>query len=181
MLNHIKRYSSRAKNIGIKIKDNQVILVIPKAKFFQSQNKLTQQAENFLKAKEKWVLSKLNQKKKQNPIFTDYSKETFLKYKQQAEKLVQEKVKYWAEKMWLTYNKITIKNLKSKWWSCSIKNNLNFNYKIIFLSEKDQNYLVVHELSHLVYMNHQKEFWDLVCKTLWNKEFRRYKINTDIW
>jgi len=174
MIKHTKKYSSRAKNISIKIQNNQVILIIPKARFFQSQKKLDLQAEKFLNLKEKWIKTKL--KKQTNPIFEDYSKETFLKYKVQAQKLCETKVKFWASKMWLSYNKITVKNLKSKWGSCSNKKNLNFSYKIIFLSEYEQDYLIVHELSHLKYMHHQKDFWDLVCKTLWSDKFRKYKI-----
>jgi len=79
----------------------------------------------------------------------------------------------------LQYNNISIKSLQTRWGSCSSKKNLNFSYKIIFLSEKDQNYLIVHELSHLTYMNHSKDFWDLVCETLESEEFRRYKIKTN--
>jgi len=68
--------------------------------------------------------------------------------------------------MGVSYNRISIKSLKTKWGSCSSKKNLNFNYKILFLSEKDRDYLIVHELSHLVHMNHSSKFWDLVCETL---------------
>ena len=98
MLEHIKKYSSRRKNIAIQIKDNQVLLLIPKARFFQSQKKIDLQAEKFLKSKENWIKSKLKEKVN-NPIFQDYSNKTFQKYKKQAEKLCYEKVKYWSKKM----------------------------------------------------------------------------------
>ena len=174
-MDYTKKYSTRAKHIRIKIENNKVVLIIPKARFFQSQKKLNKQAEEFLKSKERWIKEKL-QNRQVHPIFDDYSRETFLKYKKQAEDLVNKKLKFWADKMWLTYNKFTIKNLKSKWGSCSSKRNLNFSYKIIFLNEEQQNYLIVHELSHLKYLNHSKDFWDLVCDTLWNEKFRKYKI-----
>ena len=106
----------------------------------------------------------------------NYSREHYLKHKEQARKLCEQKAKFWAEKMGLEYNRIAIKSMKTKWGSCSSKKNLNFNYKILFLDEKDQDYLVVHELSHLKHMNHSKEFWDLVCETLGSGEFRRYKM-----
>jgi predicted metal-dependent hydrolase len=64
------------------------------------------------------------------------------------------------------YNKIFIKNHQRRWGSCSSKRNLNFNYKIIFLPERLQNYLIVHELCHLKEMNHSKGFWALVAKTI---------------
>jgi len=98
MINYIKKYSTRAKHIRIKIENNQVVLIIPKARFFQSQKKIDQQAEEFLKLKEKWIKEKLKNIPV-HPIFDDYSRETFLKYKKQAEDLVNKKLKFWADKM----------------------------------------------------------------------------------
>ena len=131
---------------------------------------------DFLQSKENWILKHIKAPKQINPYLQIDSKEHFLKYKEQALTLCKHKTEYWAQMMGLKYNKISVKKLKTKWGSCSSKKNLNFNYKIIFLPEKEQDYLVVHELSHLVHMNHSKEFWDLVCKTLKSEEFRKYKI-----
>ena len=100
MLNYIKKHSSRRKNIAIQIKNDQVFLLIPKARLFQSQKKIDLQAEKFLKSKESWIKSKLEKETKiQNPIFQDYSNKTFQKYKEKAEQLCYEKVKYWSKKM----------------------------------------------------------------------------------
>lgn len=66
------------------------------------------------------------------------------------------------------YNRIFIKNQKTMWGSCSIKKNLNFNYKIIYLPNDLANYLVVHELCHLTHFNHSKNFWALVKKLIPN-------------
>ena len=54
--------------------------------------------------------------------------------------------------------------MTTRWGSCSSKKNLNFNYKIIFLSPQEQNYLIIHELCHLQEMNHSPAFWSLVKK-----------------
>lgn len=59
-------------------------------------------------------------------------------------------------------NRITIKNQKSRWGSCSSKNNLNFNWRLSMAPKAVAEYVVVHELCHLVYMNHSRDFWDLV-------------------
>ncbi len=179
---YTKKYSNRAKNIRISIQNGEVILTIPKPWFFQSKELLEKKALDFLESKKDWILKYLPQP---NPLlweereFSDlqnYSREHYLKYKEKARTLCEQKTKFWSEKMWVSYNRIAIKSLKTKWWSCSSKKNLNFSYKIIFLSPEKQDYLIVHELAHLKYMNHSNDFWDFVCETLWNKKFKRFKI-----
>lgn len=72
------------------------------------------------------------------------------------------------------YNKITIRNQKSRWGSCSSKGNLNFNYRIFLLPDELTNYIIIHELCHLKEMNHSKKFWNLVDEQIPNyKEKRR--------
>lgn len=67
-----------------------------------------------------------------------------------------------AERMKLNFNRLTIKNLSSKWGSCSSKRNLNFNWHVIHLRQPVIEYLIIHELCHLVHLNHSDEFWNLV-------------------
>ena len=180
-----KRYSKRAKNIRISIQNGELILTIPKPWFFQSKESIEKRALDFLKSKTDWILkhlphpSPLLWEEREFSDLQNYSREHYLKYKEEARILCEQKCKFWAERMWVSYNRIAIKSLKTKWGSCSSKKNLNFNYKILFLSPKDQDYLIVHELSHLVHMNHSEKFWDLVCETLGSREFRRYKILVD--
>ena len=90
----------------------------------------------------------------------------YLKYKNQATVLVKEKLEYFNQFYNYKYNRIVIRNQKTRWGSCSKRGNLNFNYKVALLSEKEVNYIVVHELCHLGEFNHSKKFWDLVEKTI---------------
>ncbi len=175
-----KKYSTKTKNIRLSIDSNwNLVLTIPKLWFFTDKNFIENKAMDFLKNKSSWILKHIwnHNNSSKNPNLTNSSREHYLKYKNQAKELCEKKCLFWALKMWLKYNKISVKLMKTKWGSCSSKKNLNFNYKILFLDEIEQNYLVVHELSHLKYMNHSKNFWDLVCETLGSQKFRRYKIN----
>lgn len=90
----------------------------------------------------------------------------YLQYKEQARILVHAKLAYWNTFYHFSYNRISIKNQKSRWGSCSSKGNLNFHYKIVLLPDELVDYLIVHELCHLGQMNHSKHFWDLVAKTI---------------
>jgi predicted metal-dependent hydrolase len=62
----------------------------------------------------------------------------------------------------LNFNRLTVKNLSSKWGSCSSKRNLNFNWHVIHLRQTVIEYLIIHELCHLVHLNHSDAFWNLV-------------------
>lgn len=181
-INFQKKYSSKAKSIRISINSRGIItLVIPNPWFFISKNYIENKALLFLKNKSDWILKHLNINKNKihsNINLDNYSRNHYLKYKEEARIMCENKCKLWSDIMWLKYNNISIKMPKTKWWSCSSKKNLNFNYKILFLTEEEKNYLIVHELAHLKHMNHSKDFWNLVCKTLWDEKFRRYKLTS---
>ena len=82
--------------------------------------------------------------------------------KGQAERYIPVRVKEFSEKYKFNYNRITIRSQKSRWGSCSSKNNLSFNYKLMYFNSKIIDYVIIHELCHLREMNHSKEFWKIV-------------------
>ena len=84
----------------------------------------------------------------------------------QAVEYIPKRVKYYAEKENFVYNKITIKNLVSRWGSCSTKGNLNFNCLLMLTPDYVIDYIVVHELCHLREMNHSEKFWAEVEKIM---------------
>jgi predicted metal-dependent hydrolase len=75
-----------------------------------------------------------------------------------------------------SYNDVRIKNVKTRWGSCSTKGNLNFNYKIALLPPHLVDYIIVHELCHLEQMNHSVKFWSLVAKTIPDYRVRRAEL-----
>lgn len=62
----------------------------------------------------------------------------------------------------LEVKRVTIRNQKTRWASCSTRKTLSFNCQLMRASELARDYCVVHELCHLVHPHHQKPFWDLV-------------------
>ena len=132
-------------------------------------------ADNFIREKSDWIMKKLEEfSKYKNLPYVKSSKEDYLLYKDKALELACERVKYFNQFYNVHYNKVSIRNQKSRWGSCSINGNLNFNYKIILLPEEYRDYVIVHEICHLLEFNHSKGFWDLVGKMIPNyREIRR--------
>jgi hypothetical protein len=85
-------------------------------------------------------------------------------YRMQAAKLIKEKADKLSARLGLTYNRIIIREQKTRWGSCSHKGNLSFNWKLIMAPEPVIDYVIIHELAHLKEMNHTKRFWELVAE-----------------
>ncbi len=119
--------------------------------------------EKFIQDKTKWLLAKINffRRFKGQPI-ARHGKRDYLKHKDKALALAKEKISHFNQFSGYKFNKINIKNQKTRWGSCSKSGNLNFNYKILFLPEIQRDYIIVHELCHLRELNHSRHFWRLV-------------------
>lgn len=92
-----------------------------------------------------------------------------------------EKVRHYCKEMGVTANKITVRNQKTRWGSCSAKKNLSFNYQLYYLPDKLMDYVIIHELAHIRHMDHSKEFWAEVEKYCPDyderrKELKKYKL-----
>jgi len=100
-------------------------------------------------------------------------------YKKQAIDVLKERTDYYSNILKVAPKNIVIKNQKTLWGSCSSKGNINYNYKIVMAPLEILDYIVVHELCHLVYMNHSKDFWDLVESIIpdWKKRRNWLKEN----
>jgi hypothetical protein len=76
----------------------------------------------------------------------------------------EERVAYHAQIMGITYGRISVRDQKTRWGSCSSKGNLNFNYRLYYMPQHLMDYVIIHELSHRRQMNHSKLFWAEVQK-----------------
>lgn len=83
-------------------------------------------------------------------------------YRERAYEKISERVKWYAQKRGFKYNKINITNAQKRWGSCSCLNNLNFSWRLIMAPLSVIDYVVVHELVHLVEKNHSRAFWNKV-------------------
>lgn len=84
----------------------------------------------------------------------------------EALEYIPERVEHFAKIVGVDYGRITIRNQKTRWGSCSSKGNLNFNCLLMLTPPEVIDYVVVHELCHRKEMNHSKAFWGEVEKVI---------------
>ena len=85
-------------------------------------------------------------------------------HKERARALVHERLAYWSAHYECSYGRVAIRDQRTRWGSCSSKQNLNFNYRIVFLPPHLADYIIVHELCHLLELNHSERFWAHVAR-----------------
>jgi predicted metal-dependent hydrolase len=111
--------------------------------------------------------------------YSDYNEEIFQNhinsfYKEEAKQHIPILVEKWSKIMGLNPNKISFRKTKRQWGSCSAKNILSFNTMIIKLPQDVIQYIIVHELAHIKYKHHQKEFWKEIEKYI--PKYKQYTI-----
>jgi len=98
-------------------------------------------------------------------------------YKKMAKEIINERIKFYANKYGFKYNKIKITSANKRWGSCTGRGNLNFSYRLIMAPLEVVDYVVVHELVHLVDKTHKKSFYNKVEKILPDYKERKDWLN----
>ncbi|MBI1931858.1 MAG: M48 family metallopeptidase [Ignavibacteriales bacterium] len=104
--------------------------------------------------------------------------ELFLKWlKLQAEEYIPKRVEKLAKLHNFEYSKLQLKNLNTRWGSCSMKKILSLNVKLMYFNRKVIDYVIIHELCHLKEMNHSAKFWKLVQNIIPEYEIYRRELS----
>jgi len=149
---------SDRKTIAIQIKpDGQVVVRCPKRMRIE-------EARRFAESKADWIAKHLAKRSPQN--VAKYTPKEIEQLREQARKLVTERVKYYAPIIGVSYGQIAIRTQHTRWGSCSSKGNLNFNCLLALVPAEVLDYVVVHELCHRKELNHSARFWGQVERVL---------------
>jgi len=97
-------------------------------------------------------------------------------YKKQAKQILEERTAYLSSLIKIAPNSIRINDTKGRWGACNSKGQISFNFRVIMLEPQIIDYVIIHELCHLVEMNHSRRFWSLVSSFLPNAAIQKQKI-----
>ena len=123
--------------------------------------------ECFLNEKVSWILKHVNKAMQNPPVMKNLlSVQERNRYIKIARDIFTQKTAYYASILNVTYGRISIREQKTRWGSCSSEGNLNFNWRLIFAPEEVLDYIVVHELAHRREMNHSQAFYAIVKSIL---------------
>jgi len=150
--------SKKAKRLNISVKPfTGVRVAVPRGMSFQ-------RAEEFVNTKKSWIqkhLVRMKQYEENNgsksAMFSDIDRA-------KAKRKLIRRLGYLAAKHGFTYNRVFIRNQKTRWGSCSSRRNISLNVKASLLPQELMDYVILHELAHTRVKNHGKDFWALMNK-----------------
>ena len=164
--------SLRAQHININVKPQSGVRVaVPKGISFRK-------AINFAKSKTSWI------QRHQKRLKTLLEKKTQIGEVSNvpaAKELLRNRLGELAKQYGYTFNRVFIRQQKTRWGSCSAKNNISLNAKLTSLPKELMDYVILHELVHTRVKNHSKDFWNTLDKYVKNskkidKKLKKYSL-----
>lgn len=147
------------KTFVIKVQDDGTVVV--KAPLYASKR----QIRSFVEKNADWIAKAEQRVEKRNALFNKSNAE-ISRLRKNAKEYITKRVEFFADLMGLEMPAVKITSAKKRFGSCSYKNNLCFSLYLMLYPKEAIDYVVVHELSHIVYKNHSKQFYCLIEKYL---------------
>ena len=177
-LSAIRIIRSPRRTLSLQVKnDGQVIVRAPR-------HVTLQEIAAFVRKNSAWLhkhLEKVRKEKELNaasPV-QPLTMEDIQKLADEALRVIPDRVAHFAPLVGVTYGRITVRNQRTRWGSCSSKGNLNFNCLLMLAPPGILDYVVVHELCHRKEMNHSPKFWAEVAKVMPDYKERQKWLRTE--
>lgn len=167
--------SARARRLSITIKPDMTVKVtIPKGRSLKL-------AEEFLKLKIPWVTKHLDRLRRPQRERTKIELTPVNRIRAKID--LTARINHLAQRHGFSFNRLFIRNQKTRWGSCSSRNNISLNMNLVSLPGELRDYVILHELVHTKHKNHGNKFWVALDKLVGDsKEFRRqmrkYKLGS---
>ena len=159
----IRLVRSRRRTLGIQISSPDEIIV--RAPLQMPEREI----RRLLEEKRDWIeahLEKAARQAEESSAMPALTAEDINRLADAAMQQIPPRVKQRAAQIGVRYGRITIRNQRTRWGSCSSAGNLNFNCMLMLCPDDVIDYVIVHELCHRVEMNHSSRFWQLVASVL---------------
>lgn len=177
-LSAIRIIRSSRRTLSLQVKnDGQVIVRAPR-------HVTLQEIAAFVRKNSAWLhkhLEKVRKEKELNaasPV-QPLTMDDIQKLADEALRVIPGRVAHFAPLVGVTYGRITVRNQRTRWGSCSSKGNLNFNCLLMLAPPEILDYVVVHELCHRKEMNHSPKFWAEVAKVIPDYKERQKWLRTE--
>jgi len=170
---YLLKTSLRARNLRITIRPGGEVVAVRPRRFPESF------VDDFLVKKSVWVLKMIRRLKDKQGLMAGGTKADFKNHAPAARRLALEKIEKFSGIYNVVFNRLAIRDQRTRWGSCSRKGNLNFNYRIALLPDRLSDYIVAHEICHLRELNHSRRFWDLVAVAIPDYAARRKELKNN--
>lgn len=163
-------YSQRSRRIRLKVDVQGSVSVTAPTHVSRSV------IDKFVDQHARWIQHAKKQMRTRSVQLPGGTQDTFHRYRARAKKVIAERVRALNIPYQFSYQRISVRNTKTRWGSCSSRGVLSFHYRLLFLPEPLRDYVIVHELCHLKEMNHSRRFWQLVAATIPEYRERRQAL-----
>ena len=148
------KYSGR-KTLSLSVKDGRLIVRAP---YGTKRDRI----EYAVESHDDWIRKHIEKQRLRAEKYDGLTEKKITELRNAAKMLLPDRVDYFANIMGLKYGRITITGAKTRFGSCSSKGNLAFSYRLMLYPAEAIDYVIVHELAHLIELNHSKRFYKIV-------------------
>lgn len=172
-MNTIKIVRSKRRTLSLEV--NEDCSVVLRAPLWCSDKVI----EGFIDDKKDWLETALQRQKKRNENKVVLDNEKISELKKRAKEVIPQRVEYYSKIMNVQPNGIKITSAQKRFGSCSSKNSLCFSYMLMLYPDEAVDYVVVHELAHIRFHNHGKEFYGFIKDVLPDYKDRERLLKED--
>jgi len=169
----IKRYR-RAKNVRIHIDARARVTVTAPVR---CSKKFIHQ---FVEDQQEWIAShkqKIAARSEKWVMPEGVLQDSYAACHARARRFVRERLRHYNAYYNFDFNKVSVRDMKTRWGSCSSEGNLSFHYRLLFVPVELADYVIVHELCHLQELNHSARFWRRVSEQIPDYKKRKALLN----
>lgn len=158
-------YSGR-RTLSLCVKEGKLIVRAP---YGTKHNKI----DEAVASHKDWAEKHIEKQMARNKKYQGLTEENIKALRKKAKQTLREKADYYSNIMGIKYGRITITGAKTRFGSCSSKGDLSFSYRLMLYPEEAVDYVVVHELAHIIELNHSPAFYRIVESVMPDYKERR--------